>query len=231
MQFGQPLFGFSQFTPGQVDLLATLAGSGALTVVQGTESGSNAYTALCVVVKGTTRQLYCVAVNPADENTTPRMWSAPAHTIDFGASIYQQCIVPVQLGPGEAFDFTCYFNGNNSDAVVVYGITGPVNIPVRADGRAYPLGRHAATAVAAGVMIPGLVSPLRVFIQSVQIGGTGTAALQAALDGVVSDVIICPQAGNVVVQPPGGILVDAASSVTLAGGAGPIALVNYDIIA
>lgn len=237
MQFGQPLFGFSQFTPGQVDLLATLAGSGGLTVVQGTEAGVNAYSALCFVVKGTTRRMWCVAVNPADESTTPRMWSAPANTIDFGASIYQQCIVPVQLSPGEAFDFTCYFNGVNSDAVVVYGITGEQPVNMRSDGRAYPvgsLGAQLTVGTGSGTVIAAPTTPLRIFLKSANMSANGVnSSVSVTVSGNVIALMNLFGGGNATAFiPPDGLLLDPATAVTLGAGAGiQEANVVYDIIA
>jgi hypothetical protein len=166
--------------------------------------------------------------------TTEQVRFGAAFKVGGAATALQQTIVPLLNRTGKPCYADVYWQGTASSVdYYVYGLPSNPGVPMRSDGRAYPVGSHVSwTAVGTSTDTNALVaappSPLRVLIQSVQCAvvsftGTGETALKitsitVTVNGTGEGLLIVPAAhGGVsnVVAPEGGILCDIATEVEL----------------
>lgn len=245
MKFGSPLSlpAQGQFTEGQVDELFNGVGTG-LTFVQEQITTVNSYTAIAVRLP--------TAGNPVcyygqiQDATAPvgggnhESYVAAAGITPAGASAAdQQILIPCNNSPGDLLFLTVDFAGafNNSQDISVYGLTGPRIVSCRTDGRAYPIGRFANSAVQNGAGTTNLAAALpglRYLIKAVSYSATAavsgpTVTVNGATYNLVQ--LVASFAGSLEI-PPDGILCDVDSAIALTSIAGDniAGSILYDIV-
>lgn len=207
-------------------------------------------------VVSTSPNAACVVVRP--EPTEVVYTASPTFVAPFGpiptSSTYRQAIVPIANLATDRLYVTAYFTASSSGTLLAWGLTANPGVPMRADGRAYPMGSRirwtaAGTATDTSPIIPAPTAPLRVLIQNANVtvvGWTGTAetALKVASitvtlggDATTGIAIVgCanPDSNALTVAPPGGILCDPGTEVRLHARAVPhpycYATVAYDLV-
>jgi hypothetical protein len=189
-----------------------------------------------------------VTVLAFDSSGAGPNWTQRKAAAGSGATVTFFTPYPVQGINSATVQITCSVNQAGGSNVQIYGVSLPLPAAqgqriLRADGRDYPLGTIAANSftVAAGTT-PLIAAPgagLRILLGSISLnyngaGGAGNGgAIIATVNGASPSLITTSISGIVPNPiPPGGVLCDANTAVTLSqSGAGVVAgTAIYDIV-
>lgn len=181
----------------------------------------------------------CLAVAIWDSSTTvyycasvviDSVHHGVAHSPFNNVAAFQKCAtatvwiayIPITtLGNGSAQIIKIYRSAKHAAAYKVIGLTSNPGAIMRADGRAYPLGVFAAQAQAttsgSHALIAAPTTPLRILLHRIVIASkaTANAAANATIAGNGRSLIAVYGNQTMVSEPPGGILCDPATAVTL----------------
>lgn len=192
------------------------------------------YGAVLVLAYNNTATTITTPVTVAVESTASgnRKWVAPL----LSNGTFPQATVPGAFDGGYAITVTVYYATAVAGKTVVLatGLTSNPGVQLRSDGRAYPIGSHGASSQAGTTpvnVVAAPTSPLRILVKSMSVEsswlvGTKLGARRANLYGTINGASVTlltavaaghqAASGNATLDPPGGILLDAATSLTVA---------------
>lgn len=248
MQFGQPLFGAAQFSFGQTDLLtpsAVAANTGSAQTVLNLAALSN-YTALEIHVH-----------NPGGASVADAIWAmvqgpSPALTTFSGAFPSQPTVAAVGLSDvityigcanniGDTLQVTVQFAAAPpvGTTITVVGLTNAPPMNRRPDGRNFPEGAlyQSSAIVGAGVLtlIPAPTQAQRILLSYLTMSCNGAgSSTDVTITGVTGHLVVLEGLGSILFPiPPGGMLLDPGTAVSVNGVAGSntFAAAAYDIVA
>lgn len=231
-------------TGNAIDYLGTVTlGAGFSSVIH-KFTVTKSYSALLVTAKGGTSPPLCIGVLSTTWNTTHS--PAPAFGAAFSTkgnaadSAGWQAIAGCGSQPTSTVELAVYRTGTTGTMTVqVYGVTETPagGVPLRPDGRAYPLGALGASKQAGttAVALVTTTAPLRPLVKTLSLSATFLessalyrvmkAKVYGTLNGATVTLLQVVAAGlqtssaNSAREYPGGFLLDAGSSVeVIAGG-------------
>ena len=192
------------------------------------------YGAVLLLAYNNTATTITTPVAVAVESTASgnRRWVAPL----LANGTFAQATVPGAFDGGYAITVTVYYATAVAGKTVVLatGLTSNPGVQLRSDGRTYPLGSHGASSQAGTTpvnVVAAPTSPLRILVKSMSVEsswlvGTKLGARRANLYGTINGASVTlltavaaghqAASGNATLDPPGGILLDAATSLTVA---------------
>lgn len=151
----------------------------------------------------------------------------------------QRCIVPNSINQGEQFSINLYTQSGIAAGIVgVYGITTNLSIPLRPDGRTYPIGTYTAVNFVSSsgsttLVNAPIVTGLRIYIKKAgaRCPSADFVDLTGSVNGASCELIgVGTAGGQLAIDSTSGILLDPNTAVTFnVGGAGG-ADVTYDLV-
>jgi hypothetical protein len=220
-------------TQGTVDNLGTFPINASFNVV-----ARHSYTAL-LVVTATQVGHSAFYANVANTSQFPAvaLFGAPLQNYTVAATAARG-LVACANGPGDTLQVTIFGTALAvADTVTVLGLTASPALPVRPDGRAYPLGSFfVASQSAAGVTTTPISAPpagVRIMLKTLQLICTGGgAAVSATINGGTGAILYGATgvSANMPI-PDTGILLDPATALTVPGVGGVVTqcTVTYDL--
>jgi hypothetical protein len=217
-------------TQGEIDFLGTfnynLAGAGvpdATNVV-----ALNVYNEIVVVASlATGTPLACFTVSDTTFSFPSPKFGCVLTPAPASGTAESQGAVPFLNQKGDTIQVTPYAGGAGTGSFSIFGLTnGNLAQLIRSDGRAYPVGKFSVLGGAATAnFIPAPANPLRVLLSSGNVSVSGAAGaqyviVQGTINGNVVDLMQATAGNNggaavPLTVPPGGILLDGATAVSL----------------
>lgn len=183
------------------------------------------YAAVLVVAVTASTAARCLAVvsNRTTSNSYLRAGAPMAQSPGASSVGVSQGVVPVPVTAGKGLAVTVLMAAAGTVTITVFGLTRDPGVPLRPDGRAYPLGSLTfhATKTAAGAVdaIAAPASPLRILLSSLDVIGapTANARVTATVGGSARTIskVFGAQLRDTPRIGPQGLLLDSGTALVL----------------